>query len=139
MTQKRHKLLTKAILIFIVALSANLVFKLAPAKAAEVGCCQVTFPYNNTFWCLNTLSQNCPNQEGDGTNTDKRLFLPQSCSAITACTDRIMPYSEADCNHDGCGVCSADDVGCHILSEEETAAREAAAVAAGMGQPLPGR
>ncbi len=98
--QKKYKLLTRVILIFIIALSVNLIFKPAPAKAAFCACSYfVKFretPISPAFTdleeqCYAGDTEHCASWERD-LSADPTVSLeysaskyPPFCSAVTDC------------------------------------------------------
>ena len=100
--QKKYKLLVKVILLFVVILFVNLFFKLAPAKAAEIGCCHITQPSagDTTYQCWNTRPENCSSETG----VTILEYIPkiQTCNLISECAGAIQPPVEAICDSTGC-------------------------------------
>jgi hypothetical protein len=101
--QKKNKLPAKIILIFVVALSANLFFKSAPTKTAEIGCCHITQPGagDTTYQCWNTRPENCSPETGV-TGVFEYIPKTQTCNLINECAGAIQPPAEAICDSTGC-------------------------------------
>jgi len=109
--QKSYNLLIKAVFIFIIALSANFIFKSTVANAA-LGCCQIVDSEFRVLQCWNTLEENCnkPNGvAGSGTYFNKA----KTCDATGQCPENIG-LSESICDTSSCRACDPN-TGCTSL------------------------